>query len=236
VNTPEQLQIQYQGFYNNLTAAVGCNQSTDSVACLRTAPFEKLYNACTAFRMTPVVDGEFITQLPSESIQKGEVADVAVIIGTNTDEGTAYFLGPRLDPLENDTDVANFLKNLGGAIVTELDSKAISTLMELYPDDPAEGCPFGTGPERFADQGYMFKRGAALAGDVQMHAGRRYYADWHAAHQKQPVYTYRFDQAPWNMQEIAIMIVPPVYVTHFSEVCICLLLLSAGCFIKCANC
>jgi carboxylesterase type B len=178
--------------------------------------------------MTPIMDGEFITQLPSQSIQKGEIADVGVIMGTNTDEGTAVFLGPRTNALENDTDVAKFIQHLGGTIVTELDNETISTIMELYPDDPAVGCPFGTGPERFADQGYMFKRGAAIAGDQYMHSGRRFYANWHATHQKQPIYTYRFDQAPWDMKEIAIMIVPPVYVTHFSEVYIYFLLLGIG--------
>lgn len=188
--------------------------SKDSLACLRTVPFESLYKACTGFRQTPIMDGEFISQLPSQSIQRGEIADVAIIMGSNTDEGTAIFLGPRASPLNTDEDVFNYVRALGAG----LDNATVQTVMKLYPDDPIWGCPFGTGPERFADQGFQYKRGAAIAGDYFIHSGRRFYANSHSIRSKNPIYTYRFDQAPWDMREPAIMIIPPVYATHFSEV------------------
>jgi carboxylesterase type B len=218
VNTPEQLNISYQAMYDNITATVGCNRANDSLDCLRTIPYTQLYNAMVGFRQTPIVDGEFITQLPSQSLQKGQIADVAIIVGTNTDEGTAVFLGPRLTPLNNDSDVFKYVKGLGAG----LDNNTVSTVMNLYPDDPAFGCPFGTGPERFESQGFQYKRGAAIAGDYFMHAGRRFYAHDHTLRSEKPIYTYRFDQAPWNMREPSIMIVPPVFVTHYSEVCDCI--------------
>lgn len=146
--------------------------------------------------------------------QTGQIADVAIIIGTNTDEGTAVFLGPRLTPLNNDDDVFDYVKGLGAG----LDNNTVSTVMKLYPDDPALGCPFQTGPERFESQGFQYKRGAAIAGDYFMHAGKRFYAHDHSLRSEKPIYTYRFDQAPWNMKEPSIMIVPPVFVTHYSEV------------------
>lgn len=201
--------------YDNITTTVGCNTSKDSLACLRTVPFETLYRACTGFRQTPIMDGEFISQLPSQSVQKGEIADVAVIMGSNTDEGTAVFLGPRASPLNTDGDVFNYIRALGAG----LDNNTVEMVMKLYPDDPIWGCPFGTGPERFADQGFQYKRGAAIAGDYFMHSGRRFYANSHSLRSQHPIYTYRFDQAPWDMREPSIMIIPPVYVTHFSEVC-----------------
>ncbi|RFU73912.1 hypothetical protein TARUN_8293 [Trichoderma arundinaceum] len=214
INTPEQLQRSYQGMYDNITTTVGCSSSNDSLACLRTVPFEILHNACTGFRQTPIMDGEFISQLPSQSIQKGEIADIALIAGSNTDEGTAVFLGPRANPLNTDEDVFNYIRALGGG----LDNTTVETVMELYPDDPTWGCPFGTGPERFADQGYQYKRGAAIAGDYFIHSGRRFYANSHSIRSQKPIYTYRFDQAPWDMRAPAIMIVPPVYATHYSEI------------------
>lgn len=200
--------------YDNITETVGCSTSNDSLACLRTVPYDALYNACIGFRQTPIMDGEFISQLPSQSIQKGEIADVSIIMGTNTDEGTAIFLGPRANPLNTDEDVFKYVQALGSG----LDNKTVETVMKLYPDDPTWGCPFGTGPERFADQGFQYKRGAAIAGDYFMHAGRRFYSNSHSTRSRKPIYTYRFDQAPWDMREPSIMIVPPVYVTHFSEV------------------
>ncbi|KAL5095530.1 hypothetical protein Trisim1_000301 [Trichoderma cf. simile WF8] len=214
INTPEQLQRSYQGMYDNITETVGCSTSNDSLACLRSVPYDTLYNACIGFRQTPIMDGEFISQLPSQSIQKGEIADVSIIMGTNTDEGTAIFLGPRANPLNTDEDVFKYVQALGSG----LDNKTVETVMKLYPDDPTWGCPFGTGPERFADQGFQYKRGAAIAGDYFMHAGRRFYANSHSTRSHKPIYTYRFDQAPWDMREPSIMIVPPVYVTHFSEI------------------
>ncbi|KAL7790343.1 Alpha/Beta hydrolase protein [Trichoderma ceciliae] len=214
INNPEQLQRSYQGMYNNITTTVGCNTSNDSLSCLRTVPFETLYNACIGQRQTPIIDGEFISQLPSESIQKGEIADVAVIMGSNTDECTAIFLGPRQNPLNTDENVFNYIQSLGAG----LDNNTVETVMELYPDDPVFGCPFGTGPERFADQGFQYKRGAAIAGDYFIHAGRRFYANSHSLRSQKPIYTYRFDQAPWNDKEPSIMIIPPVQVTHYSEI------------------
>jgi carboxylesterase type B len=106
--------------YDNITATVGCNTANDSLACLRTVPYTQLYNAMVGFRQTPILDGEFITQLPSQSLQAGQIADVAIIIGTNTDEGTAVFLGPRLAPLNNDDAVFDYGKGLGAGLVITL--------------------------------------------------------------------------------------------------------------------
>ncbi|RFU24780.1 hypothetical protein B7463_g11561, partial [Scytalidium lignicola] len=211
---PQQLDMAYQGNYDNITTTVGCNTTNDSLACLRTIPYTQLYNAMAGFHQSPIVDGEFITQLPSQSLKRAQIADVAIIIGTNTDEGTAVFLGPRLSPLNNDSDVFDFVKAFGAG----LDNNTVNTIMKLYPDDPAFGCPFETGPERFESQGYQYKRGAAIKGDYYMHAGRRFYAKDHSLRSRKPIYTYRFDQAPWDMREPSIMVVPPVYVTHYSEI------------------
>jgi len=167
--------------------------------------------------MTPILDGQFLSRLPSESFAKGLVADVAILAGSNTDEGTASFFGPR-GTLNTDDDIHALLAGMG----TGLDNRTVAQLMELYPDDPAQGCPFNTGSERFAEQGYQYKRGAAIIGDEVIHAGRRFTTEYYAGLPKKtrkPVYSYRFDQPPWNGIEVLVATDAPVYSTHYAEIC-----------------
>jgi carboxylesterase type B len=206
--------------YDNVTETVGCKGAEDTLACLRTVPYEVLFQAFEPQIYTPIIDREFITRSPSEALALGKVADVAVLVGANTDEGTASFWGPR-GMLNTTADVAAYIRTLNGG---GLSDKDVEELLALYPDDPAQGCPYGTGSERFASQGWMYKRGAAIAGDIFVHAGRRglveYYARKNNAkdkHRQKPVYSYRFDQPPWNGTLELIATVPPVYSTHYAE-------------------
>ena len=195
---------------------MGCSTALDSLACLRTVSYEALFDAFKPFVMTPIIDGQFLSMLPSESFAKGLIADVAILAGSNTDEGTATFFGPR-DTLNTDADVHALVASMG----VGLDNATVAKIMELYPDDPAQGCPFNTGEERFASQGYMYKRGAAIIGDEVIHAGRRYTTQYYStlpARSRNPVYSYRFDQSPWNGVEVLVATVAPVYSTHYSEV------------------
>jgi len=166
--------------------------------------------------MTPVLDGQFLSRLPSESFSAGLVADVAILAGSNTDEGTATFFGPR-NTLNTDADVYTLLKGMGNG----LDDRIVKEAMNLYPDDPTVGCPFGTGSERFSQNGYMYKRGAAIIGDEVIHAGRRLTTQYYAGRSsscRKPVYSYRFDQPPWNGIEELVATEAPVYSTHYAEV------------------
>jgi carboxylesterase type B len=105
--------------------------------------------------------------------------------------------------------------------------------MELYPDDPARGIPLNTGGERFAEEGYQYKRVAAIVGDVFYHAPRlddaRHYA------RGAPTYVYRFNTRPLagysntdfnntataasSGGNVTVMLAPAYKgVAHFSEV------------------
>lgn len=207
----------YQILYDNVTKEVGCDKAQDSLDCLRKIPYATLFQAFEPQVYTPILDGTFLSRRPSESMSQGKVADVAILLGANTDEGTATFWGPR-GSLQTNTDVASFIQSLNGGELTRDD---VAQLLSLYPDAPALGCPYGTGNERFADQGWMYKRGASIAGDIFIHAGRRGSAEYFAqksSKKRNPAYSYRFDQPPWNGTEELIATVPPVYSTHFSEV------------------
>lgn len=206
----------YQPIYDKITHTVGCDKARDSLACLRAASFNDLNKAFSPFVLTPVLDGVFLKRLPSESIAQGLVADVAILAGSNTDEGTATFFGPR-GSLNNSADVRSLLSSMVGN-----NSYATNQLMQLYPDDPAVGCPFDTGVEPFAQWGNQYKRGAAIIGDAVIHAGRRATTQYYAtlpAHRRKPVYSYRFDQSPWNNSLPLIATEAPVYATHYAEIC-----------------
>ncbi|GAB7354323.1 hypothetical protein MBLNU459_g4838t2 [Dothideomycetes sp. NU459] len=206
---------EYQAQFDNVTAVTHCANATDPVQCLRELPFEDLNAAFAPQVYTPVVDGDFISRLPSESLAQNLVAEVAVLAGSNTDEGTASFWGPR-GTLNTTDDVKTYIKELNGGGLTDSE---VSELLALYPDDPTQGCPFGTGTERFADQGWMYKRGAAIATDLNVAAGRRATVQYFSKNNRanNPVYSYRFDQPPWNGKEELIATVAPVYSTHYSE-------------------
>jgi hypothetical protein len=66
----------------------------------------------------------------------------------------------------------------------------------------------------------MYKRNAAISGDLNIHAGRRGTAEYFARPKgrnpnRKPVYSYsyRFDQPPWDGVEQLITTVAPVYST-----------------------
>lgn len=141
VNTVETLKVTYQGWYDNITTTVGCNTAADSLACLRTVPYEKLFSAVNGFQFKPYIDGNFISQPPSVSIAKGQIADVALIMGSNTDEGTAEFFTPR-GTLNNDSDISSLVAHLGDG----LNESVVANILRLYPDDPIQGCPLAPGP------------------------------------------------------------------------------------------
>lgn len=206
----------YQAMYDNITVMANCSGAADTLECLRQAPYEVIFDASAPFVFTPVIDGAIIPRLPSESFAQGLVANISILAGSNTDEGTASFWGPR-KILNTDADVRAYIASLGVGLPLCI----VEKIMELYPDNPSQGCPFETGQERFADQGYQYKRGAAIAGDWAIHAGRRQTAEQHAAwnnNTTRTVYVYRFDQAPWNNKMDLIATVAPVYSTHYSEI------------------
>ena len=51
-------------------------------------------------------------------------------------------------------------------------NQTISTILQLYPNGPSLGSPFGTGNETFG-LSPIFKQEAAILGDLSMHATRR---------------------------------------------------------------
>ncbi|RPD58717.1 alpha beta-hydrolase [Lentinus tigrinus ALCF2SS1-7] len=161
-----------QGVYNTVVDQVGCTNATDTLACLRTVPADSLLNASNAVSSNNVIpflpraDGVFVQMPPLQLHSKGKIADVPFIMGNVKDEGT-FFSFSSLN-LTTDEEFANLLSSLWfpGSLPSDM-----STLLEVYPSDPAAGSPFDTGDANaFSPQ---FKRFAAAQGDWIFQAPRR---------------------------------------------------------------
>lgn len=96
---------------------VGCGEADDVLACLRDKPVEELISltetdrtmgvtsAVDYFRV--VIDGEFLPESPAALFERGEVAQVPYILGSNSDEGKLYTLA-----IEVPTDDAGYVDML----------------------------------------------------------------------------------------------------------------------------
>ena len=73
-----------------LMAAVGCSD----LACLRGASVQALFTAANAqgIGFGPVVDGDFTPDEPRTLYDRGAIAGVPYMLGSNSDEGTAFTL------------------------------------------------------------------------------------------------------------------------------------------------
>lgn len=155
---------------------------------------------------------------PSELLRAGRFAHIPHIYGTVSDEGTDN-APPGID---TDEELRTFLLQ---GVGFDFPAATVDHIMELYPDDPAQGVPINTGSERFADQGWQFKRAAAIVGDIFYHAPRRFDAQQYAP--RSPTYIYRFNTRPWEEDTATNSTtggeegeLAPAYkgVEHFSEV------------------
>jgi para-nitrobenzyl esterase len=78
-----------------LSARLGCT-SADELACLRSKPVAELLDAASGAAATapwgPIVDGDFVPEQPRALFDRGEIARVPYMLGSNTDEGTGFVL------------------------------------------------------------------------------------------------------------------------------------------------
>lgn len=208
----------YQPIYDNIVNKANCTDEVDTLDCLRTVPYETLLPLLAAPSQGPgwypTVDGDVIPNYPTELLHSGRFAHIPHLYGTNSDEGTDN--APAGGVINTDKEIYDFLK---GSTGFGFPDAVIDKVLELYPDDPAQGIPLNTGDERFAEQGVQFKRIAAIMGDVFYHATRlddaRHYSKY------APTYIYRFNTKPWQNNPIATEGgEAPAYkgVSHFSEV------------------
>jgi len=209
----------YQTLYDTIVTNTSCAStinSTSSLSCLRSLPFSELNAALNISTsglgpFSPTIDNDFVATYPSIQLGAGNFVRVPLIIGTNTEEGTAF--STSYGPINNDTEFLSVLASTSGASPSEL-----STLAALYPNIQALGIPsLETYPDLYtplnplsAEYGLQFRRAAAYFGDDTVIANRRRSNQiWSSFNV--PSYAYRFNVTPAGV---------PSYIgaTHFQEV------------------
>ncbi|KAF2844915.1 carotenoid ester lipase-like protein precursor [Plenodomus tracheiphilus IPT5] len=193
----------YEKMYTNLTTSVGCEAANDTLQCLRGVPYEKIapfgYQGLEWFH---TIDGSFIPRYGQQSLAQGKFAKIPVILGTNTDEGFG------VNGVNTDADAIAQLVTSKRWNVNETVAKR---LLELYPNDPAQGEPYGWGNRTWPQNGLQWKRYQSIATDLTMFAPRRFLAERLSAYGEN-VYSYRWDAPKFNNTPNTIG------VNHFSEI------------------
>lgn len=165
--TPDDWQPAYDAYVN----ATGCGLAVNSLACLRAVPaatLSALFNSSSISTPAsePVTDGDFLTQSGTTALRRGDFVKVPHLVGANFDEG-----GSLATQGINTTEEFLALVRTKGP-----DNATALTLAALYPDIPAIGIPatlHGRPPVSDLAYGYQWKRSAAYAGDLLLHASRR---------------------------------------------------------------
>lgn len=173
-----------QHFFRALGITVGCDgNQTDAemLDCIRYQPESSirdyvdlissdaysLFDTLELFAsLSPKVDGDLISEYPFTSFRNGSIANIPYITGNQEDEGSLFSL-TLLRFLDTRVGVDTVFQQL---FVNGF-SAEVKKFLSLYPDDPAEGCPFRT-EDRFAFQNQT-KRGAAIFNDYLFTAPRR---------------------------------------------------------------
>jgi carboxylesterase type B len=166
-----------QAVYDTVVTNAGCSGASDTLACLRGLDYTTYLNAANsvpgifsysslALSYLPRPDGTALTASPDVLIASGQYAQVPFIVGDQEDEGTLFSLVQS--NISTTADIVNYLSSIyfHDATVSQ-----VQALVDLYPDDPSAGSPFGTGiPYNIYPQ---FKRLAAILGDITFTITRR---------------------------------------------------------------
>lgn len=194
----------YTSPVENLTRTVGCWAVTDQLACLRSLSSSALFAARPSQVWNPIVDGDFLTAYPSTLMDEGKFIKIPLLIGANSDEGVSF----SVHGLDNSTAIFNSLMSWRSYALTPA---SIRTLLELYPNDPAEEPPYGRmGNDTYPKYGLEWRRDAAIGGDIVIIGQRRKMCEYYTRAGKD-VWSYRFDTPFWNASA-------PVSVPHFVNV------------------
>lgn len=163
---PEHSEAAWQLFVSSIPQCAALANTGNTIDCVRQTDSKILLKALTdgqvfffnGSNFQTVIDGPggFLVDRPSLVPPKGRLP---MLIGTNLDEGTLF------TPQNTDStdDIRDFLLTATSPpIVTVAEqTETIDRILELYPDNPALGSPFGTGNETFGLNS-QYKRFAAV--------------------------------------------------------------------------
>ncbi|THV01239.1 alpha/beta-hydrolase [Dendrothele bispora CBS 962.96] len=130
------------------------------------------------FPWDPTIDGPggVYPDYPSMLFQIQHFARIPFITGTSLDEGTIF--ADISTNYTNDVVRDNLFKNLSTPFLQRSErfklDQSIQEMLELYPDDPSLGSPFGTGNKTFC-LSPGFKRMSAIYNDIPFLSRRRFW-------------------------------------------------------------
>ena len=141
-----------------LLGEVGCASAANALACLRSVPTADLLLHSGGFG--PTVDGGVLPDQPRALFDRGAIAKVPYLLGSNADEGTLFALTGGLPPLETPEQYLAALRAQWGDRADEIAA--------LYPaadfDSPADAYIRTMGDSGLVCGTFDTGRRAALAG------------------------------------------------------------------------
>jgi carboxylesterase type B len=166
-----------QVIYDQVVDKAGCAGANDTLACLRTVPYDKFLYAANsvpaflsyssvALSYLPRPDGKVLTKSPEVLVLEGKYAAVPMIIGDQEDEGTILAL---FQP--NITSTSKLVKYFGDLFFHNANQNQLETLVGHYSSWIWDGSPFNSG--LFNEIYPGFKRLAAMLGDLVFTLTRR---------------------------------------------------------------
>ncbi|KAJ7750701.1 extracellular triacylglycerol lipase precursor [Mycena maculata] len=214
--TAEPGEVQWQNFVGGVPSCASLATSGNTFSCLQNANTTEIFQglsaamaeATDAFPWLPVIDGPrgLIPDLPSVLLERGQFARLPFVAGTNEDEGTLF--APQTINSTQDIE-ESLVSGATPSLSPETLGQSVSTLLELYPDIPALGAPFGTGNDTFGLSS-QYKRAAAIYTDLYFLSQRRHWIET-AASAGVPTFGYLFTQPQPELS-------PALGVDHGSEV------------------
>ena len=152
-------ESQYQ--YDALVERVGCNNSSDTLQCLRETPIETLASnnpnlpypdgpgGLPNFMWSNTIDGTFTTDYTYNLFAEGKFIEVPSIFGSTTNEGTV-FTPTNLSSIQ---DVHDFLRDN----FPKLTKSQLAHINILYPKAeqyPGKGVYWKTGANAYGEMRY----------------------------------------------------------------------------------
>ena len=169
--------VRAQSVYDQVAAAGGCSDASDSLECLRNLPYDEFLNAANsppgvlsysalASSYLPRADGKALVTSPDQALINQRIAKVPFIVGDQEDEGTLFALFQS--NITTKTELVDYFQEIYFSHATR---EEIEQLVSFYDDISTYGSPFRTG---WWNQWYpQFKQLAALLGDLVFTLSRR---------------------------------------------------------------
>ncbi|KAJ7178153.1 alpha/beta-hydrolase [Mycena filopes] len=124
-----------EALYSTVASHLSCQSSRDSLACLRSTDASALLAAAThigssgflgTFTFLPVIDGTFIVERPTATLQRGRVNGEMLLLTTDADEG-ALFVNPDGVTYSNLT-----LHEYARGLFPRLDQSGVERVVGVY--------------------------------------------------------------------------------------------------------